>query len=72
MRRGGAGEEHAARSGRGGAGEEEGGEATHILDVAEGVVHRDDLHALALAGGAADEAADAAEAGDAHLGRHGG
>mmetsp|Transcript_18044 Transcript_18044/g.56190 ORF Transcript_18044/g.56190 Transcript_18044/m.56190 type:complete len:490 (-) Transcript_18044:63-1532(-) len=46
-------------------------EVRGILHVAERVVHRDDLDALALARGAADEAADAAKAGDAHLGRHG-
>ena len=40
------------------------GVCTHVFHVAEGVVDRDDLSAVLLARRAADEAADAAEAGD--------
>lgn len=46
--------------------------AAHVFDVAERVVHRDnyDIILALRAGGAAHEAADAAEAGDPKLARH--
>jgi len=40
---------------------------SRIFDIAERVVHRDHSGTVFLAGGAADEAADAAETGNAHF-----
>mmetsp|Transcript_6214 Transcript_6214/g.16870 ORF Transcript_6214/g.16870 Transcript_6214/m.16870 type:complete len:334 (+) Transcript_6214:333-1334(+) len=45
-------------------------EVGSVLDVAEGIVDGDNIAAVLLAGGAAHEAANAAEARDTHLGRH--
>ena len=39
----------------------------HVFDIAERIVYGDDLGAILHHGGAADETADAAEAGDTHF-----
>ena len=53
------------RARRGAARHSAGG--AHVFDVAKRVVHRDHFGAILQDRGAADEAADAAKAGDAHL-----
>ena len=44
-----------------------GGGGAYVFNVAEGIVDRDHLGAILLASSAADQPADAAEAGDTHL-----